>query len=382
MENDMRKRKVMLTVLGVVMACSLLGGCQSSNSEKNNGSGTAVSSEAETGSDADTGLSSKKEYSRDIFAMDTYMTLTAYGKNAQKAVDDGVEEIQRLDALLSTGNENSEIAQINKNHGGEMSEETAYMVERALDIYRSTGGAFDISIYPVMQLWGFTTGNFAVPSDTDLAAKLALVDAGKISIEKNTDGKSVISMPEGMEIDLGGIAKGYTSGLVMEIFKEYGVKSAVINLGGNAQVLGSKTDGSAWKVGIQDPEDENGYLGGLSVTDEAVITSGGYERNFTDEATGITYHHIIDPKTGYSANNGLISVTIVSSDSTLADGLSTSLFVLGTDKAIAYAKEHCQEDNFGVLMETEDHKIYITDNLKDQFIDINGNTELNVIETK
>ena len=124
----MRKRKVMLTVLGVVMACSLLGGCQSSNSEKNNGSGTAVSSEAETGSDADTGLSSKKEYSRDIFAMDTYMTLTAYGKNAQKAVDAGVEEIQRLDALLSTGNENSEIAQINKNHGGEMSEETAYMV--------------------------------------------------------------------------------------------------------------------------------------------------------------------------------------------------------------------------------------------------------------
>ena len=366
---------------GVVMACSLLGGCQSSNSEKNNGIGTAVSSEADTGSDADTGLSSKKEYIRDIFAMDTYMTLTAYGENAKEAVEAGIAEIQRLDALLSTGDANSEVAQINQNGGGTLSEDTDYLVKRALAIYQSTQGAFDISIYPVMPLWGFTTGDFAVPSKEDLAAKLALVNAGRISLMED-NGVSSITLPEGMEIDLGGIAKGYTSGRVMEVMKRYGIESAVINLGGNAHVLGSKPDGSAWKVGIQDPNDTNGYLGGVSVRDKAIITSGGYERYFVDEATGVKYHHIIDPKTGYSANNGLISVTIVSADSTLADGLSTSLFVLGTEDAIAYCEEHCAEDGFDAIMEDEDGKLYITDGVMDDFINMNNTANIQEIKTK
>ena len=184
-----------------------------------------------------------------------------------------------------------------------------------------------------------------------------------------------------MEIDLGGIAKGYTSGRVMEVMKSYGIKSAVINLGGNAHVLGNKTDGSQWKVGIQDPEDENGYLGGVNVTDKAIITSGGYERYFVDEDTGIKYHHIIDPKTGYSANNGLISVTIVSADSSLADGLSTSLFVLGTQDAISYCKEHCAEDGFDAIMEDEDGKLYITDGIYDDFINMNNNKNIEKIQT-
>ena len=374
----MKKRKLLIALLCGALVCLPLAGCNN----KNGASGTDSSVQSEVSEDAgeQNSSDSSQEYTSDVFAMDTYMTLTAYGENAQEAVEAGIAEIQRLDDLLSTGKETSEVAQINANGGGVLSEDTDYLVKRALDIYQSTNGAFDISIYPVMQLWGFTTGNFAVPSESDLAAKLALVDAGKITLSEE-NGQTSISLPEGMEIDLGGIAKGYTSGRVMEVMKSYGIKSAVINLGGNAHVLGNKTDGSQWKVGIQDPEDENGYLGGVNVTDKAIITSGGYERYFVDEDTGVKYHHIIDPKTGYSANNGLISVTIVSADSTLADGLSTSLFVLGTQDAISYCKEHCAEDGFYAIMEDEDGKLYITDGIYDDFINMNNNKNIEKIQT-
>ena len=374
----MKKRKLLIALLCGALVCLPLAGCNN----KNGASGTDSSVQSEVSEDAgeQNSSDSSQEYTSDVFAMDTYMTLTAYGENAQEAVEAGIAEIQRLDDLLSTGKDTSEVAQINANGGGVLSEDTDYLVKRALDIYQSTNGAFDISIYPVMQLWGFTTGNFAVPSESDLAAKLALVDAGKIILSEE-NGQASISLPEGMEIDLGGIAKGYTSGRVMDVMKSYGIKSAVINLGGNAHVLGNKTDGSQWKVGIQDPEDENGYLGGVSVTDRAIITSGGYERYFVDEDTAVKYHHIIDPKTGYSANNGLISVTIVSADSTLADGLSTSLFVLGTEDAITYCEEHCAEDGFDAIMEDEDGKLYITDGIYDDFINMNNNKNIEKIQT-
>ena len=374
----MKKRKLLIALLCGALVCLPLAG----SNNKNAASGTDSSVQSEVSEDAgeQNSSDSSQEYTSDVFAMDTYMTLTAYGENAQEAVEAGIAEIQRLDDLLSTGKDTSEVAQINANGGGVLSEDTDYLVKRALDIYQSTNGAFDISIYPVMQLWGFTTGNFAVPSESDLAAKLALVDAGKIILSEE-NGQTSISLPEGMEIDLGGIAKGYTSGRVMDVMKSYGIKSAVINLGGNAHVLGNKTDGSQWKVGIQDPEDENGYLGGVSVTDKAIITSGGYERYFVDKDTGVKYHHIIDPKTGYSANNGLISVTIVSADSTLADGLSTSLFVLGTEDAITYCEEHCAEDGFDAIMEDEDGKLYITDGIYDDFINMNNNKNIEKIQT-
>lgn len=373
----MRKRILMALLCGVLV-CLPLAGCNTGN---NSNTSDSAQSEASASTETKNNKNSNQEYTDQVFAMDTYMTLTAYGENAQEAVEAGIAEIQRLDDLLSTGKETSEIAQINVNGGGVLSEDTEYLVKRALDIYQSTNGAFDISIYPVMQLWGFTTGNFAVPGESDLAAKLALVDAGKITLSEE-NGQTSISLPEGMEIDLGGIAKGYTSGRVMEVMKSYGIESAVINLGGNAHVLGNKTDGSQWRVGIQDPNDTDGYLGGVNVTDKAIITSGGYERYFVDEDTGVKYHHIIDPKTGYSANNGLISVTIVSADSTLADGLSTSLFVLGTQDAITYCEEHCAADGFDAIMEDEDGKLYITDGVYDDFINMNNTKNIEKIVTK
>ncbi len=166
-----------------------------------------------------------------------------------------------------------------------------------------------------------------------------------------------------MKIDFGGIAKGYTSGRIADIYRECGVTSGLINLGGNVQVVGTKTDGSKWRVAVQSPEAEDDYLGILSTADRAVITSGGYERSF--EQDGMKYHHIIDPSTGHPANNGLVSVTIVSADGTLADGLSTSLFIMGKDKAAEYWRAH--SDEFDTILEDADGVLYVTEGIADDF---------------
>ena len=168
---------------------------------------------------------------------------------------------------------------------------------------------------------------------------------------------------EGMKIDLGGIAKGYTSSKVMDIFKENGISSAVISLGGNVQTLNGKPDGSDWRVAVENPADTGSYIGVLSIKDKVVITSGGYERYFKQD--GKTYHHIIDPATGYPANNGLTSVTIVSDDGTLADGLSTSLFIMGPEKAQKYWKEH--SDEFDTILVKDDGSILVSEGLAEYF---------------
>ena len=346
-------------IIAVCLCASVFaGGCGQSGqdttkSKKSESTGSSKKSMEQASSDT--------EASKDIFAMDTYMTVTAYGENAEVAVDAAEEEIERLDALLSTGDADSEIAKLNVDGSAKLSEDAGYLVERALELYQETDGTFDIAIYPVMEAWGFPTQNFQVPSQEALDQLLPLTDAGNISYDKAT--KKISFGVEGMKIDLGGIAKGYTSSRIMDIYKENGISSGLVNLGGNVQALGTKTDGTKWKIAVQSPDDGDDYLGILSIQDKAVITSGGYERYF--EQDGVTYHHIIDPKTGYPAENGLVSVTIVSSDGTLADGLSTSLFIMGEEKAAEFWKAH--SDEFEAILETDDGTVYVTEGLKDSF---------------
>lgn len=302
-----------------------------------------------------------REAVKDLFAMDTYMTLAAYGSQAQEAVEAAADEIERLDGLLSAGDRESEISKVNEEGWGELSQDAAALAERSMELYQTTGGIFNIAVYPVMEAWGFTDGRYQVPSRKKLSQLLPLTDAGKIEFDKES-GQISFGM-EGMKIDLGGIAKGYTSNRIMEIFREYGVESGLVNLGGNVQALGAKTDGSLWRVSILDPKDTERYAGILSVKDCAVVTSGGYERYF--EKDGIAYHHIIDPRTGYPADSGLESVTIVSADGTLADGLSTSFFIMGLEKASAYWREHPGE--FDMVLMAEDGRLYVTESISEHF---------------
>ena len=245
--------------------------------------------------------------SREVYAMDTYMTLSAYGDNAEKALDKAEAEIKRIDSMLSTGDENSEISRLNKSKKEKVSNDTFDLISRAKDIGKDVDGVFDISVYPVMRAWGFTDKNYRVPDKDELSKLLKHVDADSIRCDK---GSMTVSIEDdAAEIDLGGIAKGYTSDRVIDIMKSLGVEHALINLGGNVKALGKKPDGSDWRVAIIDPGNEGNYIGGVEVHDKAVITSGGYQRFF--EQDGKRYFHIIDLQDGFPAENGLISTTII-----------------------------------------------------------------------
>ncbi len=297
---------------------------------------------------------------KSIFAMDTYMDITAYGRNSEKAVEVAIEEIYRLDELLSTGSDVSEVTMLNQKKTGEISEDYAYLLQRSMELWKVTEGAFDSTIYPVMRAWGFTDKVYRVPSEEELHTLLQYVDTSKITFDKEAN---TIVLPKQVEIDFGGIAKGYTSERVVQIMKEYGVQSAMLNLGGNVQTVGTKMDGSMWKIAIKSPDDTIPYLGILSIEEKAVITSGGYERYFEED--GIQYHHIIDPKTGMPAQNGLLSVTIVCEDGTLADGLSTALYVMGKEDAISYWRKHSEE--FDAVLLDDTGMLYVTEGLASSF---------------
>lgn len=233
-------------------------------------------------------------------------------------------------------------------------------MQEALALGAETDGALDISIYPVVQSWGFTTGNYRVPSESERESLLKSVDYRLVGLEADT-----ASIEPGMMVDLGGVGKGFTGDEVVKAMKEDGVTSALFSLGGNIQTIGTKSDGEKWYVGIKDPESD-GYLGGVKVQDEAVITSGGYERYFTDD-DGTIYWHIMDPSTGAPAHSGLISVTIIGPCGLRCDGLSTALFVMGREKAAAHWAAH--QDYEAVLVD-ESGTIWLTPGLKDRFIPV------------
>ena len=226
-----------------------------------------------------------------------------------------------------------------------------------MQVSEKTNGAFDITIYPLMELWGFTTKNYRVPESNEITEALKGVSYTNVSV----NGQQV-ALTGGSSIDLGGIAKGYTSSRVIQIMKDCGIEHAIVNLGGNVQVLGTKTDGSDWRVAIQNPASENSYLGILSTADKAVITSGGYERYF--EQDGQVYHHIIDPQTGYPSDSDLTSVTIVCSDGTTADALSTALFVMGLDGAKELYRSGAID--FDMIL-FDGSKVYVSEGIKDTF---------------
>ena len=300
----------------------------------------------------------QKSCTKQLFAMDTFMSFTAYGKNCEKAVDAAIDEVERLDALLSTGKETSEVSRINAAGGGEVSEDTAVILQEAMEVYQRTEGLFDVSIYPLMELWGFPSQEYHVPTRKELLEVLSLVDASKIAF----DG-TYIKLLEGQRIDFGGIAKGYTSARVMDIFQECGIHSGMVTLGGNVQVLNKKLDGSKWQVAIRDPEHEGKILGVLGVENQAVITSGGYERYFEED--GETYIHILNPRTGYPADKDLISVTVISEDGMLADALSTSLYLMGREEAVSYWERYGEE--FEMVLVTEKGEILVTEGICEEF---------------
>lgn len=333
--------------------CAGKAGLQNSRGQTETAVQTAAATEAD-GAQSQAMLDKK---SIEVFAMDTEMRLTAYGENAEQGLKLAKEEIQRLDALWSISKKTSDVYRINHGSKEPVDAETAALLTDAIKFAELTGGLFDPSIQPVMELWGFPSKHYQVPDEKTLAETLALVDYRNIHI---VDG--VVELGEGMKLDFGGIAKGYTSTRVMDLMREAGVSSAIVSLGGNVQELGSRPDGSAWRVGIQDPNDTSKNIAVLNVTDGVVITSGAYQRFF--KKNGKRYHHIIDPRTGYPAESGLVSVSIISPNGTLADALSTSLFIMGLEQASDFWRAN--RADFDAILMTEDGTVYVTEGIEEQ----------------
>lgn len=291
-----------------------------------------------------------------FFAMDTMMDFTIYGESG--LIDQSESLIASLESLVSVTDTGSELYAINQTGSGTLTGKASSLMEQALEICRRTDGALDLSIYPIVRAWGFTTGNYQVPDEAEIQALLPLVDYRKIQYDAAT---GTVTLPEGMEIDLGSVAKGYAGQLAAQMLREHGVQSALLNLGGNVQTVGAKPDGSPWQIGIKDPQGEDAMMV-LSVEDQAVVTSGGYERYF--EQDGQAYWHIMDPSTGHPADSGLLSVTIVGKQGIICDGLSTSLFVMGLEKAADLWAQSC---DFEAVFVTASGEVYITEGLQDRF---------------
>ena len=288
------------------------------------------------------------------FLLDTACTVSADCDD--ETLSGAFAVCEELERLLSRTVKGSDVYRLNETDGFvSVSDDTLRLLEKSVYYGNLTDGKFDITVCPVSELWDFK--NQIVPSRSEIAEALKNVDYHSIEIKENTANLN------GKKIDLGGIAKGYTSSRVMQIFKEYGIEHGMVNLGGNVQTLGTKTDGTAWRVAIQSPQGGNQYLGILETSNQAVITSGGYERYF--EENGVTYHHIIDPKTGYPSDSDLTSVTIVCADGTKADALSTSFFVMGLQKAESFYEN--TDLDFDVILLTKDNQIYISEGIAQNF---------------
>ena len=289
------------------------------------------------------------------FAMDTVMTFTVIHEDGDEIIIDAEQEIRRLENLLSVTVESSDISKLNAAAGKEaldMQIDTQVLLAKGKELGEKTGGAFDIAISPIVKAWGFTEEEHHVPTQAELDALLPVTDPSDVILDA---GKAYLQK-EGMAVDLGGIAKGYASDKVSELLKEKGVESAIVSLGGNVVGIGRKPDGEKWEVALANPLDANDYCGLISIEDKAVVTSGGYQRFF--EENGRKYHHIIDPATGYPAESGLLSVTIISESGTEADVLSTALFVMGLEDALEYWQKN---GGFEAIFITEAGEVIATE---------------------
>ena len=296
-----------------------------------------------------------------FFAMDTYVTLRAYGsdENTVSAVAEAEKIIKEIEARYSVSSAMGEIARLSEQ--GELTEYSegfSEMLECARVLYERTDGAYDITLRAFSELWGFSGDCVKrVPEQREIDSAFAKVGFDKLVFE---DGKLLLGDVYG--IDLGSIAKGYAGREAKKLLEEKEVFGGILDLGGNIVAFGKKPNGSDFKIAVTDPADANGTLGYLKIAEGSVVTSGTYQRYF--EEKGVKYHHIIDGKTGKPCQNGIVSVTVLHEDSMWADALSTALFLLGYEGAAEYYRQY---GGFEAVIVTADGRVAVTEGLQDKF---------------
>jgi len=269
---------------------------------------------------------------RTNFQMDTVVTITLYDWTDESAIDAAFREITRLENLLSVEKEGSDLDRLARAAGQDwvdIAPETQEVLELAKEYYTVSDGLLDVTAGPLIDLWDINNGGH-FPSQEELDAVLPLIDSDDLLVE---EGRAYLARP-GMKANLGAIAKGYIADRVKDLLVDLGVEHAVLDLGRNILLIGGKTDSTPFRIGVQDPNGEQGaLLAVLEASDKSLVTSGVYERYFEHE--GVRYHHILDPKTGYPADNGLAAVSILSDDSANGDALSTTCLLLGQERGLA-----------------------------------------------
>lgn len=265
---------------------------------------------------------------------DTVNTISAHCDDV--LLEEAMAQCERYNALLSKTVPGSDVWNLNHAEGERVavSEHTARILTLARQVAEASGGAFNIALGALAALWRFTSGEARVPSAEEISAALENTDTSLIEI-----GPDWARMPSGMQIDLGGIAKGYIADRIAGFLREHGITSALLNFGGNVVTIGNRADGKPWSVGLQTPGGATGrdFWGAVECSDGTVVTSGVYERGF--DIGGVRYHHILDPRTGWPVQNGLLSVTAVGPDSLVADALTTAMFVLGVEEGAKLAEQ-------------------------------------------
>lgn len=299
------------------------------------------------------------------FIFDTVVSVKVYDERVNNDHFEHIENIMKhIDQTMNRFQTESEVAKINQLAGEsavKVSEDTFHIIQVAKDYAIRSGGKFDPTIGPLVDLWAIGNGGSTVPSTEAIDSAMQLVAYDKLLLDEIN--KTVQLVEKGMTLDLGAIAKGYAADVIAQYLQEEDFSSAIIDLGGNIVAMGRKPNNTAWSIGIQSPEENRGaYLGTLSVENKTIVTSGVYERYFIYEDK--QYHHVLDPYTGYPASNELVSATIITDQSMHADAMSTTVFLLGLEEGRKFIEEI---ENTEAIFVTYDKKVYVTSGLKTEF---------------
>ena len=294
------------------------------------------------------------------YSMGSAVQQTLYGPGASEAALAVSEGVNRLEHLISYKIEDSDIRKLNQNAGGSfewINAPTYQLLQLATDVYEISGGAFDISIAPVSQLWDFDSERKIIPDAALIESLLRYVDGSTVKLLP--DGTAALR-DEGAAIELGAIGKGAACDAAVSIYETEDISCGIVAVGGSVGVYGKKLWNQPWKVAVRDPNTA-GSMGELSIEEGFLSTSGDYEKAF--EADGVRYHHLLDPKTGYPVHSGLRSVTVWSTGGALSDALSTAAFVLGPQESRAVLETYGAE----AIFITDDNEVLVTDGLSDRF---------------
>lgn len=307
-----------------------------------------------------------QRYENDSYAMGTYIQQTVYGKDAQAAAAAAAQSVTALENKISWRVEGSDVDQLNRAAGSAwepVDKETMDLLSLSLDVARKSSGSFDPTVLPLTSLWRFESDTPQVPTDAQLQNALQYTGYGDLRINTEENTASLKRHYEG--IDLGAIGKGAACDAVLKVYRQYSLTAGVVAAGGSVGVYGEKPDASGWLVAVRDPKTPDGQTGSIGTLrldgGQFVSTSGTYEKRFTQD--GKTYHHLLDPKTGMPADNGLISVSVLCGNGALSDALSTACFVLGKEQGAALAASYGAE----ILFVDQDGRITLSDGLKERF---------------